>query len=286
MLLASASYYQLLRLMQGFADIVNNEVDKQFFEAKAADIKEAFNQKYLNKSLGQYSNNTVTANLLPLYFDMVPNEYRKQVFENIVTKITKENKGHISTGVIGTQYLMRGLSNQGRADLAFQLATNTSYPSWGYMVEKGATTIWELWNGDTANPSMNSQNHVMLLGDLLIWYYEHLIGIKANKPGFKQIVMKPDFSLPLMQVEGAHRSAYGQIRSSWKKGKDKLQWTVEVPGNTTALVYFPTSDQEKIREHGEGIEGLEGLRFVKKENSHSVFEVGAGTYQFSVDLVE
>jgi len=285
-LLASATYYHLLQLMQRFADITGNENDRLFFEIKAKRLKEAFNQQFLDKSTGQYSNNTVTANLLPLYFEMVPEENRKLVFENIVTKITGEHKGHISTGVIGTQYLMRGLSNNGRPDLAFQLATNTTYPSWGYMVEKGATTIWELWNGDTANPAMNSQNHVMLLGDLLIWYYENLVGIKVHKPGFKQFIMKPDFSNPLKWVVGSYRSGYGLIKSSWKKEKNSLQWDMEVPANTTALVYFPTIDSRKIKEGKRTIENSKGIRYVKEDKGYSVFEVGAGTYQFRVDLIK
>jgi alpha-L-rhamnosidase len=82
--------------------------------------------------------------------------------------------GHISTGVIGTQWLMRGLTEYGRPDLAYRIASNDDYPSWGYMVKHGATTIWELWNGDTANPAMNSHNHIMLLGDLMAWFYQDI----------------------------------------------------------------------------------------------------------------
>lgn len=281
-LLASATYYHLIQLMEGFADLVGNESDKKLFEEKAVRLKETFNKRFLNKITSQYSNGTVTANLLPLYFEMVPEENRKVVFENIVKKITNENKGHISTGVIGTQYLMRGLSKNGRPDLAFQLATNTSYPSWGYMAENGATTIWELWNGDTANPAMNSQNHVMLLGDLLIWYYENVVGIKAAKPGFKQIGMKPDFDNPLNQATGSFRSNYGLIKSSWKKEKGVLQWDIQVPGNTSALVYFPTADKRRIRENKQIVEDRDGLRYLKEENGQSVFEVGAGSYRFRV----
>lgn len=90
---------------------------------------------------------------------------------------------------------MRGLTEYGGLELAYKIVTNDTYPSWGYMIKKGATTIWELWNGDTANPAMNSRNYVMLLGDLLIWFYEDLAGIK-NTPasvGFKQILMEPVF---------------------------------------------------------------------------------------------
>ncbi len=129
--------------------------------------------------------------------------------------------GHVSTGVLGIQHLMRGLTEQGNVDLAYRIATNRTYPSWGYTIEKGATTIWELWNGDTADPAMNSANHVMLLGDLLIWFYEDLAGIK-NHPesiAYKQLLMEPKFPEGLSHVKASYKSVYGEIKSEWKKEK-------------------------------------------------------------------
>ena len=109
---------------------------------------------------------------------------------------------------------MHALTDMGRSDIAWLLATNKSYPSWGYMAEKGATTTWELWNGDTANPRMNSGNHIMLLGDLVSWLYEDVAGIRADtdKPGFKHIIMKPDFSVDEMDgADAAYKSIYYAI---------------------------------------------------------------------------
>jgi len=281
-LLASATYYHLLAIMQRFAILVGNDRDQREFNALSEKIKTAFNLKFFHTQEKQYSNNTVTANLLPLSFDMVPPEFKKAVFEQLVDRITVTDGGHISTGVIGTQWLMRGLSNNGRPDLAFRLATNTTYPSWGYMAEHGATTIWELWNGNTANPSMNSQNHVMLLGDLLIWYYEHLAGIKANKPGFKQLIMNPNFDNPLQQVEASYQSLYGLIKSSWKKTGRNLIWNITIPPNSSALVYFPTTAKEKISEGNKGVEAVAGIRYIKEEKGKAIFAVDAGTYQFRI----
>ena len=114
---------------------------------------------------------------------------------------------------------MRVLTDGGRADLAYTIATQKTYPSWGYMVEKGATTIWELWNGDTADPAMNSGNHVMLVGDLVIWLYENLAGIKPDpeQPGFKHIIMRPEPVGDLKFVKATHRSPYGLIASEWRR---------------------------------------------------------------------
>ena len=114
----------------------------------------------------------------------------------------------MGTGLVGAQWLMRTLSDNGRADLAYEIATQKTYPGWGYMVEKGATTIWELWNGDTADPAMNSGNHVMQIGDLAVWMYEYLAGIRSDpeKPGFRHIVIQPYPAGDLTFVKASHKS--------------------------------------------------------------------------------
>ncbi|CAM4025689.1 alpha-L-rhamnosidase [Pedobacter westerhofensis] len=282
-LLATATYYKLLMLMRQFALLQHLQGDAAVFESLAGRIKTAFNQKFLNADSKQYSNNSVTANLLPLSFGLVPDQDRERVFQNMTGKIEKENNSHISTGVIGTQWLMRGLSANGRPDLAYRLATNRTYPSWGYMAENGATTIWELWNGNTADPGMNSQNHVMLLGDLMIWYYENLAGIKAAAPGFKELLMKPDFVEGLSHVDASYQSAYGTVKSNWTKKGAHFEWHITLPANTSARVYIPVQDIGRLSESGNKIKEASGLRFIKMEGQRAVLEIGSGEYNFMVN---
>jgi alpha-L-rhamnosidase len=120
------------------------------------------------------------------------------------------------------------------------------------MVNNGATTIWELWNGDKAAPDMNSANHVMLLGDLIIWEYEYLAGIKAVEPGFKKIQLKPYPVQGLDYVNCSYDSVYGKIVSSWKRNGNDFEWNIEIPANTSATVFLPTSDGYKVEEYGSG----------------------------------
>jgi alpha-L-rhamnosidase len=282
-LIATAYYYHLLGLMKDFALLTNNLADRDAFADEAIRVKEGFTKNFYNKAKAQYSNNTVTANLLPLAFGLVPPADEEKVFQQIVQKIMVENKGHISTGVVGTQWLMRWLTKFGRADIAYKLSTNTTYPSWGYMAENGATTIWELWNGNTANPAMNSQNHVMLLGDLLIWMTEDLGGIQSDEVevAFKKIQMKPSFVDGLNHVATSYRSPYGTINSRWEKEAGKLQWTITVPGNTTALVYIPATQAADVMESGLPANASEGVRFLKMEEDRAVFQVGSGHYFFT-----
>ena len=282
-LIATAYYYRMLYLMQRFAGILNKTADQENFSAMGKATKDAFNQKFLNTNASQYGNNTVTANLLPLYFGMVPTKYRKPVFSNIVNKILTVENGHISTGVIGTQWLMRGLTDYGRPDIAFRIAGNSDYPSWGYMVKQGATTIWELWNGDTANPQMNSRNHVMLLGDLIAWFYQDLAGIKAASPGFKTIVMKPVNIKGLDNVKASYQTPYGPVKSSWKKGSGQFEWTVTVPPNTTATVYLPTKTLKNVRDGNVALVSEKGIKYVGLDNGETKVVIGSGDYDFRIN---
>lgn len=264
-LIATAYALKVMQTMHRFAEVLGLEADKQEWEDLEHRMKDAFNAKFLTVKPGTslqpghvlypdsifYGNNTVTANILPLAFGLVPKEYRDEVVKNAVASIMVTNKGHISSGVIGVQWLLRELSRKGYADVAYLLATNKSYPSWGYMAERGATTIWELWNGDTANPEMNSGNHVMLLGDLIPWCYENLGGIRSDrgrgKIGFKHIIMKPNFDIQdISYADVSYRSPYGKITSSWRKTLQHLEWDITIPANTTAEVHLPNGKTEQI----------------------------------------
>jgi alpha-L-rhamnosidase len=262
-LISTAYFLKVLQLMHRFASVQGLTDDAEEWEDFEHKMKDAFNARFLNIKKGTslvpghvlypdsifYGNNTVTANILPLAFGLVPKEYIDEVAKNVVATIVTINKGNISCGVIGIQWLLRELSRRGHADVAYLLATNKSYPSWGYMAEKGATTIWELWNGDTASPKMNSGNHVMLLGDLLPYCFNNLAGIRADrvKVGYRHIILKPDFDVQeLSKVDASYNSVYGKIVSRWTKTPIQLEWEIEIPANTTAEVYLPDGRKEKI----------------------------------------
>ena len=263
--LSTTMYYSLLNLMVEFAQLTGNEQDIPGFQELAGKIREAYNARFFNADSAKYDNNTVTANILSLQLGLVPEGKEQQVFDNIVQKTEVDFDGHVSTGVLGIQQLMRGLTQHGNVDLAYKIATNETYPSWGYMIKKGATTIWELWNGDTADPAMNSANHVMLLGDLIIWYYEDLAGIK-NYPGsvaYKKLWMEPKFPEGLSHVKASYKSAYGEIRSEWSRENGKFSWNITIPGNSSAVVKLPkelqiaTPDQPGVRNVTETESGIE-----------------------------
>ena len=281
-LLATSYFYHDLCLMEHFAKLLGKTDDARRFHEQAEAMKTAFNQKFLNRQLGQYDNGTQTASVLPLAFGLVPYDLRARIFQHLVDKIEKESRGHIGTGLVGGQYLMRVLSDNGRPDLVYTMATQTNYPGWGYMVEQGATTIWELWNGNTADPAMNSGNHVMLIGDFVIWLYEDLAGIKpdADQPGFQHIILKPLPVGDLKFVKATHRSPHGLIVSDWKRDGGNFDWQIEIPANTTATVFVPAKSLDGVFEGGQFAKTAAGVKFLRMEGGRAVFNVGSGKYHF------
>jgi alpha-L-rhamnosidase len=283
-LISTAYLYHYLQIMQHFAVLTGNMQDVEDYRILADSVKAAFNKKYFHEDSAFYGNNALTDNMLPLYFGMVPDNSKEQVLENIADIILVKNKGHLSTGLVGVQWLMRGLAANGMADIAYRLATNTTYPGWGYMVENGATTIWELWNATTAAPDMNSQNHVMLLGDLIVWFYENLAGIKTDpeNPGFKVIIMNPSFAEGLDHVKALYHSIHGIIKSEWKKEQGKLYWNITIPANTQAIVCFPANRKENVKEKGYRPASVYGVRFLGIKEGKALFKMGSGDYRFEI----
>lgn len=263
-LLATAYFYYDLCLMEKYATQLGKTEDAARWKRLAADFKTAFNDRFLDREKGSYSNGTQTSCVLPLAFGLVPDDMKGKIFATLVANIENVTKGHIGTGLIGGQYLNRVLSDNGRADLAYTIATQKDYPSWGYMVEQGATTIWELWNGNTADPTMNSGNHVMLVGDLVLWFYEYLAGIAPASPGFKTIQMQPHPVGDLTFVKASHNSPYGLIASEWRRTDGKFDWRIEIPANTTATVIVPPEKQGRITCNGKPV--------------RSPLELGSGTF--------
>jgi alpha-L-rhamnosidase len=282
-LLATSYFYHDLCLMRRYAQMLGKTDDARQFRNQAARMKVAFNDRFLNRDLGQYDNGSQTSCVLPLAFGLVPDDQRQPVFHHLVDKIVNESHHHIGTGLVGGQYLMRVLTDNGRPDLAYAIAIQKTYPSWGYMIEHGATTIWELWNGNTADPEMNSRNHVMLVGDLIIWLYEDLAGIKPDpaEPGFKHIILQPHPVGDLQFVKATHRSPYGLILSSWNTDGATFDWQIEVPVNTTATVYVPAISVEHVYENRRPAAGVRGITSLGMENGRAVFNIGSGKYHFT-----
>jgi alpha-L-rhamnosidase len=177
---------------------------------------------------------------------------------------------------------MQTLTAAGRTDVAYAILTQTTRPSWGYMVAKDGTSIWERWDRDTRDPGMNGQSQMILAGYLGAWMYQTLGGINYDpqQPGFQHVIMRPEPVGDLRWVRASYKSAYGTIASNWKIDGGKFAWDVTVPPNVTATVYVPAKRGATIMESGKPAEQSPGLTFLRYEAGAAVFSAVSGQYSF------
>jgi alpha-L-rhamnosidase len=285
-LIATTYWYHLLRTMSHYAHVLERPADAGEFDKLADASRDAFQKKFFHLESSRYDNGTQTSSILPLYFNMVPEDFRPAVVQSLVDNIEQKSQGHVGTGLVGAQWLMRTLSDTGHSDLAYSIATQKTYPGWGYMVEQGATTIWELWNGNTADPAMNSGNHVMQIGDLAVWMYEYLAGMRTDpeQPGFRHSMIRPYPAGDLSFVKASHQTMYGELASSWKRDKGQFTLEVKVPANTTATVWLPARAAAGVTESGHKVSEVAGIKQLRTESGAVVLEVPSGTYSFQSNL--
>ena len=215
------------------AGLMGNDADARKYADLAASIKKAFNAKFYHPDTGLYGNGSQTALSCALYQGLVEPANKARVLSNLVAAVEKAN-GHIDTGILGAKYLLNALLENGRADVAYRIASQKDLPSWGWWLEQGATTLWEQWNGT------ESRNHIMF-GDISAWFYKALAGINLDPaaPGFKHIIIKPHLVGDLTSAKASYDSVRGRIVSDWKIKDGRFDLTVTIPANTTATVYVP-----------------------------------------------
>jgi alpha-L-rhamnosidase len=260
------------------------EADKydQLFE----EIKAAFNQRYVAPN-GRIRGNTQCVYAMALKFELLPESLRPQAAQYLENDI-KAKGGHLSTGFVGVSYLLPVLTQAGKADTAYGLLLQDTFPSWLFSVKHGATTIWERWDGWTPekgfqDPGMNSFNHYSL-GSCGEFLFGGIGGIRPASPGFKTIRVEPVIRNGLTWAKTSYDSIHGKIATDWKLDGNRLALEVVVPVNTTATVCVPAKDQAGVTESGKPVAQAQGVKFLRQENGQAVFEVGSGTYQFASEI--
>lgn len=272
---ANAFFVNSLSIFIKIAKLLEQSDDVNYFEDIKQKVIRGLQINYFNES-GILQINTQTAHVLTLVFDICTEEKRVNVIEQLVN-LLKNNNYHLTTGFLGTPYLCQALSENGYTDVAYRLLLNEQYPSWLYQVKKGATTIWERWNGiqedgSLFNPRMNSFNHYAY-GAIGNWLYNEVAGIKTDesKPGYKRIIINPKIDRKLKFVKANLMSPHGLIRSEWKVEEDNILLDIEVPPNTTASIVLDDAVEDSIKING--------------HKSPSIVEVGSGKYhiEFVID---
>lgn len=279
-LLGTAYLYNNCRLVERAARLLGKKEDETYFKNLADKIYTAFNSRFLDKNTGVYESGSQCAYVLPLAFGLVPEEAKEKVIANLVKDIMETRKGHTSVGLIGMQWQMQVLTNIGRPDVAYTIATRTDLPSWGYMVSKGGTTSWELWNSDTTGPGMNGESQKILSGNFEAWCYQTLGGINydTEKPGFSHIILKPEPVGDLTEVSSSFKSLYGIIKSSWKRNNKNINWSFSIPPNTEASVYLPFEDSKNITLNGKSLDLNQYDTYKDAKTGRTVLKLGSGHY--------
>jgi alpha-L-rhamnosidase len=303
-LVASAYWAYDVTLMQQMAHALGKTEDEAKYAELFSKIKAAFAAEYIHTDgfipgadngpspFGQINNpeakaaggDTQTSYVLALNMKLVPDSLRAAAANRLVAKI-EANHGRLATGFLGTPYLLAVLVDTGHSDLAYRLLLNKEYPSWGYLVEHGATTMWERWNGDQmrGDPSMNSYNHYAY-GAVADWIYRYAAGIDAlpTDAGFHTIYLHPNFDAHLGSLDFRYQSAYGEIRSAWSIKGTTVTWLITVPPNTEANMPLAADQQDRFTLDGVAVSNSKKLRLVNTTEGSATYELPAGTYSFRV----
>ena len=290
----TAFYYKNARIVSQVAKLLGYDEEAAKYLELAQNINQAFHETWFHPSTNQYATGAQTCNLLPLAFGMTPDTKEKEVANNIVDNIVTKYNGHHHTGIIGTTALMEALIKYGYGEVMYNLVSRLDYPGWGYMVDQGATTIWESWGAHSTNDDRLS---MAMFTTIDHFFYNDLAGIQgpayyspdAVMPGFKQIIIQPFVPQGLNYAKAWHKTVRGTIFSQWHYQEDEFSLEVSIPVNSTAKICVPkigfkhvtiTENNILIWEKGKLLEGVEGIFAAAETDDYVTFETGSGSYRF------
>jgi len=303
-LIATAYWAYDVTLMRQMAHATARSADERKYLNLFENIKAAFNRAYVRPdgfvggvapppvfasgtatALSDKPIDTQTSYVLALYMNLLPAELREMSAKRLVDKIAT-NLWRLNTGFLGTPYLLAALTDTGHSDVAYRLLLNTQYPSWGYLVEHGATTMWERWNGDQmrSDPSMNSYNHYAY-GAVAEWIYRYAAGVdtSSSDAGFHTVYLHPTFDSRLSNLDFTYQSPYGTLHSAWSVHGTKVSWTITIPPNAKARLPLPSSEASAFSIDGEPLSHTSKLLLSSSEGGTEVYELPSGTYSFDVE---
>jgi len=287
-------YYRAAVLLSWFAEALGRADDVRGYVRLAEEIKAAFNARFLLDD--EYAACRVgpadrspsqTSNALPLALGMVPLEKKEIVLARLLESVVKEWDYHLDTGILGARYLLDVLTENGHGEKAFRVATQRTYPGWGYMVEQGATTLWERWENLTGG-GMNSHNHIML-GCIDAWFYRVIAGLRCAAPGWKKMIIRPPLFSGLIEASAEIVTVRGRAGVSWRRENRSFELNVQVPIGTEAEVHCPLFGEMGLIKEGGSVVWQDGVAsgqpaeivFLRREKDFALFGLGSGLYAFS-----
>lgn len=274
-LTTTACYYYAALLLSHAARVLGRvDITEQYTEL-AQTVARAFNARYLDPQTRQYGKGTQFENAFPLFLGLVPPEHTAAVFQNLLQDI-ETHDGHLTTGILGTKYLIEVLTRMDRPDVAYRVITRSGYPGFEHLI-RNRTTLSEIWEPDKAG----SNDHVMF-GSVGAWLYKTLAGINVDesRPGYEHIMVRPYVPPDMCFVHASIRTVRGLVGCGWEKQDKTLVLTVRVPIGSTATVVIPATQPDLIREGQKNVTQAEGVRALGADRGCSSFRVEAGEYRF------
>lgn len=280
---STAYYYFNLRILSEASRALGRERDAEVFAARGRVVKEAFIGRFFDE--GRKSFGSQTADSMALYLGLAPEEHHQAVADSLAADV-RARGDHFTTGIHGFRHLFWALSEYGHGDAAMDCIHAEGYPGFKFLFGLGATTIWERW-GEGWRPDRDfafySMNHPMQAG-FDAWFFNGLGGISPSDedPGFKRILLQPHFVPGLESVDAWHRSIRGVVRSAWSRGPEGLAWRIEIPANTTALVFVPADSPAQVLVGDAVADDIECIEFLAHQGGTALLQVGSGSYDFRV----
>ncbi len=279
-LTSSLYYYTDALILSKAAALFGNKEDNIKYAALAEKIKNAINEKFLDREKAVYAKGLQTELSAPLQWGVVPDDLKQRVADNLAESI-KANGNKMDVGLLGTKAILNALSENRYSDLAYQLASQETFPSWGWWIVNGATTLFENWPLDTKSDI--SMNHIMF-GEIGAWMYKSPGGIFPDEkdPGFKNVILKPHFVKGLDSFSAEHNGPYGKIISSWKRTDGKVEYHIEIPANSSATMIIKAS---AITLNGKDIVDSKSMKVLKNADGTFIVTYGSGTKYFIISAL-
>jgi len=278
-LTSTAFYYRHVEILADLAAIIGKNDEADLYTVLANDIREAFIKRFLQVGTGRFSEGTQASQAVAIRYGLVPESVQAAAFGLMVNEVIETHTRHLATGIFGTSYLLETLSENGRADLAYDIVSQKTFPGWGHMLENGATTLWEHWE---YSDNTYSHNHPMF-GSVSEWFFRTVAGIN-NHPdalAFDRIAIRPGVATGLEWATGSYESVRGRIESSWRIENGLTTLKVVVPCNATAEIHVPVDRIDGNSMNSVTAVNNKGVTFLQNGEDGVVIEVGSGEYQFT-----
>jgi len=286
-------YFHDVLLLSRIAGLLGERKDAETLSNLSERIRDSFNREFFDgvryRGGGPGAGNGVlnqTSNILPLSLGMVPEGKEKTLVEEMVSSLKDDHDHHLDTGIVGTRYILDVLTDAGHGEAACRVASQRTYPGWGYMIERGATTLWERWEEYTGD-GMNSHNHIMF-GSIDAWFYRVLAGISCLSPGWGKIQVRPHVLGELTFAEAAVKTVRGTVSVSWRRDDDSFTMDLQVPVGCESVIWIPLlwkgasirEGDSVIWERGKKTETVKDISFTGVDGMHAGFRSGSGTFRF------